>query len=228
MPQTPAKGRTARLSREVVAAAAVELLDEHGERGLTFKLLTERLKTGAGALYWHVANKDDLVRLAADRVMGDALTGGADASLHTLALAIYDTFERHPWAASHIGVVPPQPNALRLLDRIGTLVAKTTLPPERHFVTATAIFNFVTSVTAQESSNAATAAAGVSRDTVLAELAAQWEALDPAAFPFLTRAAADLRDHDDRDQFVAGLDLLLDGLRLQELKLDTATDPDRP
>jgi AcrR family transcriptional regulator len=77
MPRTrgraPAGGRADALSQEIVTGAAITLLDEHGERGLTFRLLAERLNTGTGALYWHVANKDELVALAADQVLGHAL-----------------------------------------------------------------------------------------------------------------------------------------------------------
>ncbi|MFD4034730.1 hypothetical protein ACFWVP_30540 [Streptomyces sp. NPDC058637] len=44
----------------------------------------------------------------------------------------------------------------------------------------------------------------------------EWStALDPKTFPFVTRIAADLGHHEDRDQFLTGLDLLLDGLRTQ-------------
>ncbi|WP_373426545.1 hypothetical protein [Microbacterium trichothecenolyticum] len=32
-------------------------------------------------------------------------------------------------------------------------------------------------------------------------------------YPFLNAAVANLRDHDDRDQFLTGLDLLLAGIR---------------
>ena len=218
MPQTPRPRRTDALSQEVVVAAAIELLDEHGERGFTFKLLTERLRTGAGAVYWHVANKDELVTLAADRVLGAALTAGADAAgdpraqLRALALAVYDALDPHPWAAPHVTVEPTLVNALRVLDRIGTLLSGTPVPAGRRFLVATAIFNYVTSLTAQDSARAATVGRDTTRDAVFAAYAKHWEALDPVVFPFLTGAVDDLRDHDDREQFVTGLDLLLDGL----------------
>jgi len=224
MPQTrEARGarRPDALSKDVVVAAAIDLLDEHGERGLTFKLLTERLCTGAGAVYWHVANKDELVSLAADHVIGDALATGSgpgddpQVRLRSLALAVYDAFDRHPWAAPRIGTLPMGVNTLRLLDRIGTLLTETALPAERHFAVATLIFKFLTGVAAQDDARAASLDPAVSRNAHLAGEADRWAALDPAAFPFLTRAAADLRDHDDRDQFITGFDLLLDGLRLQ-------------
>jgi len=221
VPQTGSRGRRAgALSQEVVVAAAIELLDEHGDRGFTFKLLTERLRTGAGAVYWHVANRDELVALAADRVLGAALAtppaaGDPEAELRALALAVYDALDPHPWAAAHVTVDPDLVNALRLLERIGRLLARTPLPAERHFMVATAIFNYVTGVTAQDSARAATVGASQTRDAVFARYAAHWESLDPAAFPFLTGATDDLRRHDDRDQFVTGLDLILDGLRRQ-------------
>ena len=231
MPRTrgraPAGGRADALSQEIVVGAAVALLDEHGERGLTFRLLAERLNTGPGALYWHVANKDELVALAADQVLGHALTAapgpadGAGAGLRALAIAVFDTLDRHPWAASHVTAPPTLANALRLLDGIGTLVARTGLPAERHFAVSTAIFYYITGVSAQIIAPGTAVGATTSRDAFLAQTAEHWETLDPADYPFLTRATADLRDHDDRDQFIIGLDLLLDGL-------NTTADPRPP
>jgi AcrR family transcriptional regulator len=221
MPQSRTARRAEGLSRDVVVAAAVDLLDEHGERGLTFKVLTERLRTGAGAVYWHVANKDELVTLAADRVIGEALAGAAAAGddpqerLRTLALAVYDALDRHPWAGPRIGVLPMPVNTLRLLDRIGTLLTGTALPSERLFAVATLIFRFVTGIAAQDDARATAMDPGTTRNAHLGQEADRWAALDPEAFPFLTHAAAELRDHDDREQFITGFDLLLDGLRLQ-------------
>ncbi|MGO4431012.1 TetR family transcriptional regulator, partial [Streptomyces sp. MCAF7] len=66
--------RTDALSRERIVEAAVELLDTAGEGGLTFRALTERLATGPGAIYWHVANKGELLDAATDAVVATALT----------------------------------------------------------------------------------------------------------------------------------------------------------
>ena len=54
-----------------------------------------------------------------------------------------------------------------------------------------------------------------SRDDFLSEWAGQWRALDPAEYPFMLHIADEFEGHDDADQFAAGLDLLLAGLRLQ-------------
>ncbi len=212
------KWRADALSREIIVGAAIALLDELGERGLTFRLLAKQLNTGPGALYWHVTNKDELVALAADEVLGHAFTAaprpeeGAGAGLRALAIAVFDALDQHPWAASHVNAPPTLANALRLLDRIGTLVARTGLPAERHFAVSTAISYYITGVSAQIIAPRATAVAATGRDAFLAQTAEHWEKLDPADYPFLTRTTTDLRDHDDRDQFTTGLDLLLDGL----------------
>lgn len=221
------KGRADALSQEIIVAAAVALLDERGERGLTFRLLAKQLNTGPGALYWHVTNKDELVALAADQVLGDAfaaaprLEEGAGAGLRALAVAVFDALDRHPWAASHVTAPATLANALRLLDRIGTLVARTGLPAERHFALSTAISYYITGVSAQIIAPRTTVGATTSRDAFLTQTAERWEELDPADYPFLTRTTTDLRDHDDRDQFITGLDLLLDGL-------NTTADPGPP
>lgn len=231
MPRTrgraPAGGRADALSREIVVDAAVALLDERGERGLTFRLLAEQLNTGPGALYWHVTNKDELVALAADQVLGHALAAaphleeGAGAGLRALAIAVFDALDRHPWAASHVNAPPTLANALHLLDRIGTLITRTGLPAERHFAVSTAISYYITGVSAQIITPHTTVGAPTSRDAFLTQTAERWEELDPADYPFLTRTTTDLRDHDDRDQFATGLDLLLDGL-------NTTADPPLP
>ncbi|MFI5937610.1 hypothetical protein [Actinoplanes sp. NPDC051494] len=46
----------------------------------------------------------------------------------------------------------------------------------------------------------------------LGEVAATWAALDPREFPFVRGLADRLRDHDDRAQFLAGVDLILAGI----------------
>src|SRR3954465_3816370 len=53
--------RTDALSRERIVQAAIEILDAEGESGLTFRALATRLSTGAGAIYWHVASKGELL-----------------------------------------------------------------------------------------------------------------------------------------------------------------------
>ncbi len=218
-PATRAR-RPVALSQQVVVATAADLLDEHGERGFTFKLLTERLRTGAGAVYWYVTGRDELVALAADRVLADALAAGAagaagrgpEESLRALALAVYDALSAHPWAVAQPAFLSEQPSALRLLDRIGTLVTTGDQPRARRFLLATVVANYVLGVSGQDAVRRPVGEYR-SREAALGAEGERWQALDPEQLPFVTAIAPELAGHDDREQFLAGLDLLLAGLR---------------
>ena len=72
--------RTEALSRDVIVKAATEILDAEGEDALTLRALTVRLATGYGAIYHHVADRDDLLAAATDHVIARVVTDlAADA-----------------------------------------------------------------------------------------------------------------------------------------------------
>jgi AcrR family transcriptional regulator len=57
------------ITRELIVAAALELLDDEGIDGLTVRALATRLGVRAPALYWHVRNKQELLDEMATEVM---------------------------------------------------------------------------------------------------------------------------------------------------------------
>src|SRR5580704_3246894 len=59
-----AERRADALSKERIVADAIEILDAGGESALTFRALAARLATGSGAIYWHVASKNELLMAA--------------------------------------------------------------------------------------------------------------------------------------------------------------------
>ncbi|WP_326546791.1 TetR family transcriptional regulator [Mycolicibacterium sp. ND9-15] len=65
--------------RDVVEAAAT-LLDTYGLADLTMRRLARELEVSPGALYWHFANKQELLGAVADRILGavPATTGIVD------------------------------------------------------------------------------------------------------------------------------------------------------
>lgn len=86
------------LTRTKILDAAVTLLDEAGVAGCTFRELSERLKTGAGAIYWHVADKDAMLGGAADTVLADVTLRGSGAdAVRSGAVAVFDAVAAHPW-----------------------------------------------------------------------------------------------------------------------------------
>jgi hypothetical protein len=75
------------------------------------------------------------------------------------------------------------------------------------------LVNYIPGVAGQNAANArALASSKLEQSTFLAAVAAQWAQLDPAKYPSVHRARTQLREHDDREQFLAGTDLILAGI----------------
>jgi AcrR family transcriptional regulator len=208
--------RTEALSRERIVEAAVELLDTAGESGLTFRVLTERLATGPGAIYHHVANKGELLGAATDAVIAAALaaepTGPPQDRIRALALGLFDAVDEHPWVAAQLSETPWQATTPRILESMGRQVRALGVPEGSWFTATSVLVQYVVGAASQNAANARMLRPGVDRDEYLGAVSRAWEELDPHDYPF-TRAVADqMRRHDDREQFLAGIDLVLAGI----------------
>ncbi|MET7683714.1 TetR/AcrR family transcriptional regulator C-terminal domain-containing protein [Streptomyces sp. NPDC005423] len=218
--------RTEALSRERIVEAAVGLLDAAGEGGLTFRALTEHLATGPGAIYWHVANKGELLGAATDAVVAAALAGEAarvpdspQDGVRAVALGLFDAIEAHPWLATqlstHFSRSPWGPVAPRIFESIGRQVRGLGVPEDGWFVAASVLVHYILGAAAQNAANTASGHAlgpGTDRAEFLDSVSTAWEELDPDEYPFARAVAGQLRDHDDREQFLAGIDLVLAGI----------------
>jgi AcrR family transcriptional regulator len=210
--------RADELSKDVIVAAATELLDEGGEAALTFRALTARLDTGYGAIYHHVANKSDLLAAATDAVIGRVVTGAVpDAppreALRTVALGLFDAIDEHPWVGAQLSREPWRPALLEVYERIGGLLTALGVPGRALFDAAGALVNYVLGVAGQNAANARLLTSGQGdRSAFLADVSARWASLDPERYPFVHKAAKHLREHDDREQFLAGVDFFLAGI----------------
>ncbi|MGW5866683.1 TetR/AcrR family transcriptional regulator [Streptomyces sp. NPDC055239] len=208
------------LSRERIVEAAIGLLDTAGERGLTFRALAEHLATGPGALYWHVTGKDELLGAATHAVVaGTVPAGDTDSTpqeqIRALALGVFDAIETHPWIGTQLSRAPGQSPMLRVFEHLGRQVQALGVPHTAQFTAVSALLNYVVGVAGQ---NAADARSHHARqpDTGRAEFldtaATAWANLDPDEYPFTRGVADQLRDHDDRDEFLAGIDLIVTGI----------------
>jgi len=212
-------------SLESVLAGAVEILDESGAQGLTIRALATRLGGGVASVYWYVSGRDELLDLAADSVLGGVLEATADVGgedpiedLHTIALAMFDAIVDRPWLGAYaLRDTTSQIHSLQLYERIGEHVMRLGLTPRQAFHATSAVVGYVIGTAADlgQEPPAAVVSGKVSREQYMAEATAQWRALDAAEFPFIHHILDEFDGHDDRDQFLGGLDLLLTGLRLQ-------------
>jgi TetR/AcrR family tetracycline transcriptional repressor len=58
------------LTRDQIVATALTLMDEHGQEWLTMRRLADQLGVAAPTLYWHVANRGELIDAAVDLALG--------------------------------------------------------------------------------------------------------------------------------------------------------------
>jgi AcrR family transcriptional regulator len=215
---TPSR-RADSLTRDTIIDAAIALLDTAGEGGLTFRALAARLATGAGAIYWHVADKDDLFTAASDAIVARAMEAvppgdTPQAGIRAVALAMFEAMDAHPWLGSALSRAPGQLPTVRILECLGRQVDALGVPQDRQWMAACALLNYLLGVSGQNAANAVIAREqGLERAHFLDTLAGAWSRLDAQAFPFARKVAGQLRAHDDREDFLAGIDLIVHGMQ---------------
>ncbi len=218
-PGRPRQGES--LTRERIIEASIELLDLSGEEGLTFRALSERLATGAGAIYWHIANKGDLLTAACDAIVArtmEARVAGTTpkARIRILALGVFDAMASHPWLGSALIRAELQSPIVRILERIGQQVRALGVPDKEQWATVSALLSYILGVGGQDAANGQLARKkGLDRSDFLEAVATVWAQLDPKEYPFTRSVAKQLPAHDDRVDFLAGVDLILDGIDSQ-------------
>ena len=205
------------LSRERIVDAAIELLDTEGEDGLTFRALATRLATGAGAIYWHIANKGELLFAAADAVVARAMTEVPTSArprdaLHKIAVGVYETIDAHPWVGTQMSRAPWESPMLRIYERIGRQLQALGVPDGAQFTAASALLNYIVGVSSQNAANGRQFEPSMNRTDFLDTVSARWKALDAHEYPFVRKIAAQLPGHDDLAEFLAGVDLILKGI----------------
>jgi AcrR family transcriptional regulator len=213
-----AQRREESLSRDRIIDASIELLDSSGEDGLTFRTLSERLATGPGAIYWHIANKSDLLTAACDTIIARAMNASVTsakpkATIRAIALGMFDAIDAHPWVGSALTQAPGELPLVRVLEGIGHQVRALGVPEEEQRTAVGTLLNYILGVGRHNAANGQLARArGLDRSDFLDAVATTWSQLDPHEYPFTRRIAGQLRAHDDRADFLAGIDLILRGI----------------
>jgi len=209
--------RTDALSKQRIVDTAIEILDVGGESALTFRALSARLATGSGAIYWHVADKNDLLAAAADhviaRIMDEIARGAAPReTIRAVAVGVFDAIDVHPWVGAQLHREPWRPAMLQIFEGVGGQLQALGVPERAQFDSASVLVNYILGVAGQNAANARMHPPEADRTALLAAVAARWMQHDPADYPFVHRVAAQLPEHDDREQFLAGIDLILAGI----------------
>jgi AcrR family transcriptional regulator len=200
------------LSREAIVTAALAVLDEVGLEGLSMRRVAEAMGAGAASLYWHVADKEQLIHLILDRAMGEIDLPEPEPErwedqLREFAHAGRAMFARHrDLALASLGRVPMGPNLVRLTEwLLGVLHGAGV--PSRPAAWFGDVFALVGAAQAVEDHLAATG--DTAEFTAMGEYLA---ALSPEQFPNITKASPELITGSADDRFEFTLGLLLRGL----------------
>ena len=110
------------LSRAEIVDAAIAIADAEGSAAISMRRIAQVLRAGTMSLYWHVANKEQLLDLMLDALFGEIEvpepSGDWRADLRAQARNQRATLLRHAWVMDFIGGRPPLgPNTLLLMDR---------------------------------------------------------------------------------------------------------------
>jgi AcrR family transcriptional regulator len=210
------------LSRDRVLAAAVELADEGGIEAVTMRRLAQQLGVEAMSLYYHVANKDEVLDGMIDAVMTELNTAVAavetdsdwKSGVRGRILTAREVLLRHKWAPGVLeSRINMSPSVMQYFDSIGSrfMAAGFSMDLTHHAMHAlgSRALGFTQELfdsgDDEESDPEADAA-------MFEQMAAQ--------FPFLAEMARQVSHDDDSTlgwcddqfEFEFGLDLILDGL----------------
>jgi AcrR family transcriptional regulator len=116
-------------SRAEIARAAIEIADSEGFEAVSMRRVAQKLDAGTMTLYHYVRNKDELITLMSDAVMGEILVPEGELSsewreaLTQIATRTRAAFARHRWIFERFGDGRPGPNGMRHFEQSLAAVA---------------------------------------------------------------------------------------------------------
>ena len=102
---------------------------------------------------------------------------------------------------------------VRILERVGQQVRALGIAREQEWATVAALMNYIIGVATQNAANGQNASKrGIDREEFLGSIADAWLQFDQREYPFTHSVAELLPFHDDRVDFLSGIDLILNGI----------------
>ena len=207
-------GRPARLSRDQVLNAALEIADADGIEAVTMQRVAHAIGAEPMSLYRHVANKDDLLDGLVDLVYAEIAVPSPDepwrAASRRRATSAREVLRRHSWAIVLMeSRARPGPANLAHHDAVLANLFAAGFSPGQ----ATRVYNLIDSYIYGFAIQEKTLP--ISSEAELATLGPEMlNQFGPDAYPHLAAVAEALIGAGFRyaDEFEPGLDLILDGL----------------
>jgi AcrR family transcriptional regulator len=223
----PSGGRPTRetLTRDQIVDAGVRILDEEGLDALSMRRLGKELGAGATSLYWHVRNKDELLDLIVDRIIGEVVDElgepqGWRAWMRAAAPALRRVLLRHRGVAPIMGERPTfGPNAIQALEDVLTALRADGFAPLPALLAATTLVNWASGFAIFEVRDpVGSTASDADREAFVAEMMTFIASLPPERFPTTIELVPVGATISADDQFAYGLDVILDGIEAREAR----------
>ncbi|MEG8037775.1 TetR/AcrR family transcriptional regulator C-terminal domain-containing protein [Sphingomonas sp. LR61] len=166
-----------------------------------------------------ICGKEELLEAATDDIISAALESTAKdsdphESLRTLALAVFDALTEHHWVGNAAGAEPRQPAVLRIWKGIGAGLGRLGVSCSASADAGAALMNYLLGAAAQRAAASHHLLSDSDGQAYLEAFAAELTRSDSDAVSEQTAAA--LVEHDDREQFVNGLNIFLAGIEAGE------------
>jgi AcrR family transcriptional regulator len=204
------------MSRATIVEKALSVMDAEGSDAVTVRRIAQEFGVTPMALYWHVANKDELLAAMGDALLADVApppaTGAWHAQLRGVVEALIAGLGKHPAAAELVfpRILVTEPGlrltefTLALLEDAGFTRQQAADLARMGLQTAMML---VTQLPGAENQSARD-----QRDALLAEKRAHVEGLSQELYPHVRAAAGALTDCDDEAAYYAfGIDLYIEG-----------------
>lgn len=198
------------LTRDKIVDAALKLLERDGLQGLSMRKLAQELGSGAASIYWHVGDKEELLGLLLDRIVGETKVPEPDPAnwQDQVKAMMRETrrvlTSRRDAGQLSMGRVPTGPNSLPVLEKTLAVLRAAALPAQVISYAADMFALYVGGFAFEESSDAPP----VQPEQVRAYFAS----LPHDRFPNLVELADALTAGDGEARFEFALELLVRGL----------------
>ena len=207
------------LSRDQIVAAAISLIDAEGLEALSMRRLGQKLGAGATSLYWHVKNKDELLDLVLDQVIGevplddDPNLPWRERAAH-LVRGLQAVLRRHRAVAVLFGSrVSLGPNALAGMDHLIGIFRSAGFEGPVLVLAYQTLLGYASGFAVLESRpTTGQGVEGRSVQEVRAMTAAMLTSVPARRYPNLAALPPAVADLTVDDQFEYGLTRLLDGM----------------
>jgi AcrR family transcriptional regulator len=185
--------RKPRYTREQIAGTALRVADQEGFDAVTMKRIAAELGAATMTVYYYVRNKNDIVALMHDAIVGDILIPDGElptgwrAAIAAVARRTRQVLIAHPWSMSSLTEAQMGPNAMRHMEQSLAAVASLGLPAQARLEIITTVDDLVFgNVLRSVESMTRAAAAAANPDLVTAGMEYGRDLLESGEFPQLT------------------------------------------